>query len=138
MRFKNRQQSSLMPGVDLIPMLNVMMAVLAFFVMISATMTTEQGVNVQLPSGEAESVNQPDQPEPLLIDLNPQGQILLGNQPINQEQLAEQMKAYLGENTKGAVLLKANPKAPYEKVVQLLGEMQDLGGNRVSLAIEAD
>ncbi|PSB68311.1 biopolymer transporter ExbD, partial [filamentous cyanobacterium CCP1] len=43
MRFKHRQQSQL-PEVNLIPMLNVMMGILAFFVMITMMLTTQQGV----------------------------------------------------------------------------------------------
>lgn len=137
MRFKKQQQEPSIPTVDLIPMLTVMMGVLAFFVVVTTTMTVEQGVDVQLPSGEEESSITPEQPEPLIVDLNPQGQIILNNQPIALEQLAGEMKVYLDENAQGVILLKADPKAPYEKVVQLLGEMQDLGGERVSLAVES-
>jgi len=135
MRFKTQRQDSSIPSVDLIPMLNVIMGVLAFFVMTSMMLATEQGVDVQLPSDEAGATEQ-NSPEPLIAEVNRQGQILLGNQPISKEQLVQQMQAYLGKNPKGAVLLKADPKLPYDQVVQLLGEMRDIGGDRVSLAIQ--
>jgi biopolymer transport protein ExbD len=136
MRFKNQRQGSSIPTIELIPMLNVMMGVLAFFVMTSMMLATEQGVDVQLPSNDISAAQQGATPEPLIVDLKPQGQILLGKQAVSKEQLFGQMKAYLAQNPKGAVLLKADSKMPYEQVIQLLGEMRDMGGDRVSLAIE--
>jgi biopolymer transport protein ExbD len=59
-------------------MLNVIMGVLAFFVMTSMMLATEQGVDVQLPSDEAGATEQ-NSPEPLIAEVNRQGQILLGN-----------------------------------------------------------
>jgi biopolymer transport protein ExbD len=47
MRFK-QEQSSKLPQVDLIPMLNVMMGILAFFVMITMSLGSEQLIEVQL------------------------------------------------------------------------------------------
>jgi biopolymer transport protein ExbD len=47
------------------------------------------------------------------------------------------MQDYLQKNPNGAVVLNADRKLPYEQVVQLLGRMRDIGGDRVSLAIES-
>lgn len=137
MRFKNQQRAP-MPVVDLIPMLNVMMAVLAFFVTISMTLANPQGVDVQLPSGETTSATEEEAPDPLIVEFNRQGQVTINDQPVSQEQLFGQMQAYLTENPKGAVLLNADPQLPYEQVVQLLGQMRDVGGDRVSLGIETE
>jgi biopolymer transport protein ExbD len=70
------------------------------------------------------------------VSLSQQGQIFLENQPVSEAQLAVPIKAYLQQNPEGAVILKADKNLPYEKVLQLLGKMRDLGGDRVSLAID--
>ncbi|NET58239.1 MAG: biopolymer transporter ExbD [Symploca sp. SIO2E6] len=140
MRFKNKQTGPSMPSIDLIPMLNVMMAVLAFFVMLTTTLTNEQGVDIQLPnsSGEEETETQQEPQDSLVVKLNPEGQIVIQEQTLTSEQLVGQIKAYLQQNDKGTVQLVADPQAPYEKVVQLLGEMKAVGSDRVSLGIEGD
>ncbi|MBE9126605.1 biopolymer transporter ExbD [Coleofasciculus sp. LEGE 07092] len=141
MRFKNQRYNSSLPVIDLIPMLNVMMSVLAFFVLISTTLGSLQVVDVQLPRDEDGQVQQANPPEPLIVRLNRQGQqvqIVVGEQPIGKEQLFQEMRGYLGQNPKGAVLLTANPDVGYEQVVQLLAEMRDVGGDRVSLGIESN
>jgi biopolymer transport protein ExbD len=140
MRFKNQNNNSDMPTVDLIPMLNVMMAVLAFFVLISMTLTTSnQGVDVQLPNEENE-VNQPEEntqiPDLMVVELSPEGEIKVQEEIIaSQEQLFAQMETYLAESEEGLVLLNANPQTNYENVMQFLAKMRGVGGDRVSLAI---
>ena len=139
MRFKNQNNNSEMPTVDLIPMLNVMMAVLAFFVLISMTLTTSnQGVDVQLPNEEDE-VNQPEEntqlPDLMVVELSPEGEIKVQEEIASQEQLFSQMETYLAESEEGLVLLNANPQTNYEDVMQFLAKMRSVGGDRVSLAI---
>ena len=135
MRFKHRHQVSQVPEISLTPMLNVMMGILAFFVMVTMMLTTEQGVQVQLPSNP-ETVTPPqDRPEPLVVQLTVQG-IVISNQPTTREQLVQYMQDYLANQPQGVVVLQAEPDVPYEQVVQWLGDMKDVGGDRVSLAID--
>ncbi|OKH27045.1 ExbD/TolR family protein [Chroogloeocystis siderophila] len=132
MRFKH-QQRSVIPTIDLTPMLNVMMATLAFFVLVSMTLTNEQGVNIQLPAQD-NTISLENAP-PLLVEFK-EKQILLDQQQVTKQQLLQQMRVYLQQNPQGSVLLQPDSKLPYELVVQLLGEMRDVGGDRVSLAID--
>lgn len=139
MRFKTQQQMSKMPNVDLIPMLNVMMAVLAFFVLISMILTPEtEGVDVRLPKEEkTQSSQNQDTVSPLLVKLKADGTLELGETTLqNREELVREMQAYLQQNEKGSVLLVADPDANYERVMQLLAQMRELDRDRVSLGIE--
>lgn len=111
------------------------MTVLTFFIVISMTLTLEKGVEVELPNSE-DSGTPAAAPEPLIVKMNPQDQILLNEQPSTEEQLPAQIQSYLANNPKGFVVLQAAPELPYERVVQMLGDMKKLGGDRVSLAIE--
>lgn len=110
------------------------MTVLTFFIIISMTLNIEQGVEVQLPNNtQAPSVQAT--PKPLLAKLALQG-LTIEDQPVTKQQAVEQIKAYLGQTPKGAVVLQASPDVPYEQVVALLGELRAVGGDRVLLAIE--
>jgi biopolymer transport protein ExbD len=136
MRFKSQQKSSQMPELNLVPMMDVIMTILTFFILISMTLTNRQNaVNVTLPSA-ANGLSEQKSPDPLVVTINQQKQLFLGKQPISEAQLAEPMKAYLQQHPQGAVVLNADRKLPYEEVVQILGKMRDIGGDRVSLAIE--
>jgi len=136
MRFKSQQKNSQMPEVNLVPMMDVIMTILTFFIIVSMTLTSRQNsVNVTLPSTD-QGLSEQKTPDPLVVTINQQKQLFLGKQPISEAQLAEPMKAYLQQHPQGAVVLNADRKLAYEEVVQILGKMRDIGGDRVSLAIE--
>jgi biopolymer transport protein ExbD len=135
MRYKRQQRPGQIPEVNLVPMLDVLMVVLTFFIIVSMTLTTQQGVEVQLPSNTNEPTSEAE-PEFALVKLDAEGGILFDDEPATQEQLIAQVKAFLEANPKGFVVMQADEKLPYEQVVTLLGEMKQAGGERVSLAIE--
>ena len=132
MRFKKRRNAP--PTIDLIPMLNVMMSVLAFFVLVSTLLATAPaGLDVVLPADEETEANAVGTSMLVTIAEN---QILIEDQPVGEE-LMPQIQAYLSANAEAVVVLVAEPEVPYERVIQLLAQMQDIGGDRVSLGIES-
>ncbi|OLP18968.1 biopolymer transporter ExbD [Leptolyngbya sp. 'hensonii'] len=135
MRSRNRHHSSSMPEVNLVPMMDVIMTILTFFILVSMTLTGQRAINVTLPSATA-GVSEVKEPEPLIIGLSTQNQTLIDNKPVAEGELGQRIQAYLAKNPTGAVILKADKKVPYEEVAKLLGIMRDMGGERVSLAID--
>lgn len=136
MRFKSKQKTSQMPELNLVPMMDVIMTILTFFIIISMTLTHKQNaVTVTLPSAGA-GISQQKSPDPLVVSLDSQGKLFLGKEPITEAELVQPMQTYLKASPEGAVVLNADRKLPYEQVVQVLGKMRDIGGDRVSLAIE--
>ena len=138
MRFKRLQQDAKLPEVNLIPMLNVMMGVLAFFVTITMTLSAQLMLEMQLPS-DADDVP-PEAlaafPDPLIVELNRQEQLFIKDRPASLEQLQQEIQIYLQKNPKGSVFLKPDRQLSYETVMKILGEMEAVGRDRVSLAIE--
>ncbi|MDX2212383.1 MAG: biopolymer transporter ExbD [Oculatellaceae cyanobacterium bins.114] len=142
MRFKSQRNNAPLPEVNLIPMMDVLMTVLTFFIIISMTLNG-QVVNVFLPeaaSSESKDGNQAEAkeepPKPLVVGLNAEKQILLSNSVATDEQLIERMQAYFEENPEGVVTLKADRSLTYRDVADLLKVMRDVGGGRVSLGVE--
>ncbi|HSM82193.1 MAG TPA: biopolymer transporter ExbD [Nodosilinea sp.] len=135
MRFKT-QVSPNPPQVDLVPMLTVMMGILAFFVMVTLTLGSEKLIDVQLPAEQPADGPPPLPADPFIVELLGPGQVQLNGQPVDVADLKGQMAAYLDRNPENIVFLLPDQDLPYEQVMQFLGEMRSVGGNRVSLAIE--
>jgi len=139
MRFRNSSEDNGIPTIDLIPMLTVMMGVLAFFVVVSVSMGSEQLIQVDLPPQESE-----DTPtavvetlqDPFIVEMDATGQRLLNGQPIAADLLTAEMEAYLARNTDQTIYLVPSRDLPYEQVMQFLGDMRAVGGDRVSLALQ--
>ncbi|MFQ4137710.1 ExbD/TolR family protein [Nodosilinea sp. PGN35] len=135
MRFKSKVAPA-PPQVDLIPMLTVMMGILAFFVVITLTLGSETLIDVQLPAEQPDNAPAPLPADPFIVELLAEGQVQLNGQPTDLDTLKGQMTAYLSRNPENIVFLLPSQELPYEQVMQFLGEMRTVGGNRVSLAIE--
>lgn len=136
MRFK-QTSSGKIPQVELIPMLNVMMGILAFFVMITMTLGSEQLIDIQLPAEQAKNAGPPALPaNPFIVEMTGEEQFTLNGQSVDMETLKGRVEVYLNQNPDSIVFLLPNQELPYEEVMQFLGEMRAVGGDRVSLAIE--
>ncbi|MGB5899489.1 MAG: biopolymer transporter ExbD [Geitlerinemataceae cyanobacterium] len=140
--FKERQQTSQIPEVNLVPMMDVLMSVLTFFIILAMTLTGQGIPNVELPSaqdgtgGGGEGTSEKTEAKRLVVGLDSQGQILVEGEVIQEEQLAEKVEPFLAENPEGAVTLSADRTLDYQKVDLLLQKLQEIGGERVSLAIK--
>jgi biopolymer transport protein ExbD len=118
-------------------MMDVLMTVLTFFIIVSMTLTGQQILNVQLPETSGKGTNsEAATQKKLLVGLNLDRQIVIDDRPISSDQLAQAMQTFFSQNPNGIVLLKADRKLTYDTVAQLLKTMRDIGGDRVSLAIE--
>jgi len=144
MKFKRQQRSSQMPELNLVPMIDLIMTVLTFFIVVSMTLTSGTGsVKVQLPSG-AVSKASPPSPKATrqIVKIDAQGALFLVNEgserPITLEQLDPQVAGYLQQNPEGIVLINADRTLSYDKVIQVLTRLKNVGGDRVSLAFQAN
>jgi biopolymer transport protein ExbD len=139
MRFRNTEDNGI-PTIDLIPMLTVMMGVLAFFVVISVSLGSEELIQVDLPPEQTEDTpNAADTIQDLfIVEMDETGQRLLNGNPIEPEQLVIEIETYLAQDANSIVYLIPSRELPYEQVVQFLGDMRAVGGKRVSLAIREE
>ncbi|MGF1458442.1 MAG: ExbD/TolR family protein [Leptolyngbyaceae cyanobacterium] len=135
---RNRPASKI-PEVNLVPMMDVLMTVLTFFIIISMSLTGRQLLGIDIPS-EVEGVDEPveeeEQTAALIIGLDSGGAILFEDQKISFQQLTQRIRTYFSENPDGTLILKADKELPYDEVANFLTDLRDIGGNRVSLAVE--
>lgn len=136
MRFRNHNRSKPLE-INLVPMMDVLLTVLTFFIIVSMTLGTEKLVDVELPPEQPENVPPPALPtDPFIVEIKDDGQLELNGQPADVETIKGQMQPYLDRNADNIVFILPSQELPYEQVMQFLGEMRDIGGDRVSLAIE--
>lgn len=138
---KRSQPPNGLPEVNLIPMLDVLMSVLTFFIIISMTLTGEQIVGVTLPTGTTDDEGAPTEeeaPDPLVVGLTKDGVTVIRMEPLSAEELSQRIQSYLAEYPEGTIVLKADQELPYEEVLVVLRQLRDIGGDRVGLATRAN
>jgi biopolymer transport protein ExbD len=140
MRSKRRSPESQIPEVNLVPMMDVLMTVLTFFIIISMTLTGQQIVNVRLPrevvGADQDETAQITPIEALVVGLDKDGSLVLNNETITFNQLAQRTRSYFASHPDGKLILKADRDLSYGEVSGLLTDLRDIGGNRVALAVE--
>ena len=134
---RNRQNSHQMPEVNLVPMMDVLMTVLTFFIVISMTFNAQRlaGINLPQTKGEGTESKQTKVAVQLVVGLDPQGKIRMGDRQLTQEALADRIVKFLTQHPDGQVILKADRGLNFKDVQALLKTLRDIGGDRVSLSI---
>ncbi|NER80817.1 MAG: biopolymer transporter ExbD [Leptolyngbya sp. SIO1D8] len=136
---RHRHTESKIPEVNLVPMMDVLMTVLTFFIIISMTLTGRQLIGINIPDsveGADEAEASEETVQALIIGLDGDGDIIFEDQKINFRQLTQRIQTYFSENPEGKLVLKADRELPYTEVANFLTALRDIGGNRVSLAVE--
>lgn len=135
MKFRARKRSKKMPTVNLVPMMTAMLAILAFFVVLSTSLTTSERTTVQLPTAGTGPHSPSTTTPPLSILIDRNGQVLVDRRPIAIEALDAEIAAYLQQFPEGTIALDADPQIPYEQVLTWLERLKQTGGDRITLAI---
>jgi biopolymer transport protein ExbD len=141
---KSRQQSK-MPELNLLPMMDVVLTILMFFILVAMVLKSgasqSASVDIDVPSAK-EGLNSPSPAanktpvEPLIISVDAKGAFYSGSKSIERSQLKQEMQTYLAQHPQqGVVALNADSKLSYAKIIEVLSEMRAIGGGKVSLAV---
>jgi biopolymer transport protein TolR len=115
--------------INVTPLVDVMLVLLIIF-MISAPLLTV-GVPVELPKTEAAAVD--DQTEPLTITVRGDGSIFLQEHDTPFEQLSVRLTALSGQGFDKPIFVRADGRAPYATVAQVMAALSTSGFNKINL-----
>ncbi|PJI89839.1 protein TolR [Sphingomonas koreensis] len=120
-----------MADINVTPLVDVMLVLLIIF-MVTAPLLTA-GVQVNLPESRAKPLDQDAKPVQISIDQS--GKLYLDNSEVTEEglpALLEGIATQRGED-KPQVYLRADLRLEYGKVMRVMGELNRVGLNKVSL-----
>lgn len=124
-------------SINILPLLDVVFSILAFFVLASAGLVTPTKLGINLPQEQ----NNPDKtiplrPELLIITLDGEGNPRLAGQIIAKNTLETKIKTHLINYPKGIVVLNAEDgQVSYQSVIEFLQELKTIAGDRVAIAL---
>jgi biopolymer transport protein TolR len=115
--------------INVTPLVDVMLVLLIIF-MISAPLLTA-GVPIELPKTEAGAIN--NQNEPLTITIRADGSIFLQAAEVPFADLAPRMKALADSGLTKPVYVRADGRAPYAVVAQVMASLSQSGFTSIGL-----
>ena len=115
--------------INVTPMVDVMLVLLIIF-MVSAPLLTV-GVPVELPKTEAGAME--EQEEPLTVSIQQDGRIYLQETETPFAELAPRMQALAGEGFDKPIYVRADGRAPYAIVAQVMARLSGAGFRSIGL-----
>ncbi|AFY71657.1 Biopolymer transport protein ExbD/TolR [Thalassoporum mexicanum PCC 7367] len=122
--------------INIIPLLDVVFSILAFFLLISTGLVAPQRIGVELPQTDnnGEQTNAPTRPM-LVVTLDARGQTLIDGSIISDIYLKAEIEAYIQANPTALVVLNAEDESvSYAEVINKLDELRQIAGDRVAIA----
>ncbi len=116
--------------MNMIPMNDVMLVLLVVFMITAPLMTS--GVPVDLPNSKAKALQNEDA-KPIEVTLDKEGRIFLADTEVKKGALVTILKATLEGDMDRRVYVRADQVIEYGKVMNILGQLNAAGFNRVAL-----
>ena len=135
---RNRNKHRAMADINVVPYIDVMLVLLIIF-MVTAPMLM-QGVKVDLPTANAEPVDEQDS-EPLIISIDSAGELYLNlgedeKQALTLATVSQRVGAVMRRSPKKPVLVWGDRAVAYGEVVTLMAALQEAGAPSVGLVTE--
>ena len=121
--------------INILPMIDVIFSILAFFIISSLFLTRSQGLPVDLPSAQTA---EPKQSVQLNITIEPDGKMFLDRQPIELENLKAALTEKIQPNSESVVIINADTKVEHGTVVKVMDRLRQVPGAKMAIAADRE
>lgn len=122
------------PLVMIIPMIDIMLFLLVFFILSTIYMVQTNNFDVNLP--QSEGAKQDIIPNIMTVTVTESGNIMYGEDKVLRKQLPQKIRQTLSEDGETIFVLMGDKSVRYELVVNVLEILKKSGVKHVSVATE--
>ncbi|WP_204103038.1 MULTISPECIES: biopolymer transporter ExbD [Spirulina sp. CCY15215] len=119
-------------SINIIPAVDVIFAILAFFILSSLELTHSQGLPVNLPEAVTASSQQNT---PVTVTINKNGTIFLNRIPTTLENLENVIRPLLAPD-ETTVLINADEQTNHGRVVEVIDRLRQLDRVKIAIAVQ--
>ena len=121
--------------INILPMIDVIFCILAFFIISTLFLTRSQGLPVDLPSAQTSESKQKSQ---INITIEADGDMFLDRQPIELAQLKDKLTELVDPQSKSLVIINADEKVEHGVVVKVMDRLRQVPGASMAIAAEKE
>ena len=123
-------------SVNILPMIDVIFAILAFFILSTLYLTKAEGLPVNLPQAVTAT---PQNQVNLTLTITSGGKLFLGDDAVELAALADRVQAFregeaIASNQPIFVTIRADETTPHGRVVGAMDELRKVEGVRLGIA----
>lgn len=119
------------PQINIVPMIDVIFAILTFFIMSTLFLSRTEGLPVNLPkasSGQGQPTTQ------IVVTIDSQGQLFLNQQPSTLEALNGQVQSLVGNRPQLVVIINADQQVSHGRVVLVMDQLRRIPQVKLAIA----
>ncbi|RCJ19175.1 biopolymer transporter ExbD [Nostoc sp. ATCC 43529] len=120
--------------INIVPMIDVIFAILTFFIMSTLFLTRSEGLPVNLP--KAATAKQQQVPSKITITVNEQGVVSLNKKQVAVDDLTQQVRSLIGSNSEMLVIINADEKVGHGQVVAVMDRVREVPGAKLAIATQ--
>ncbi len=120
--------------INIVPMIDVIFAILTFFIMSTLFLTRSEGLPVNLP--KAATAKQQQVSTKVTVTVDEKGQVSLNRQPITINDLTKQVQTLVGSNSEALVIINADAKVGHGQVVEVMDKLRQVKGAKLAIATQ--
>ena len=134
MKRRNYRENN-QPLVMIIPMIDIMLFLLVFFMLSTIYMVQTNNFQVTLPQSETKQ-QQENKPNVIKVTVMVNGEIMFEDEKVQKAQLAQKIFETLSADNETVFVLLGDKMKRYEQVVNVLEVMKKSGIKHISIATE--
>lgn len=124
--------------IEIIPLIDIVFFLLATFMMVSMSMSKNQGVQVALPAAgsAAALVDQQEAEKAITLSVTAKGDVFYNKDKITIAQLPLKLQMYKTAVKDPKVIINSDAGADFKHVVAVLDEVRKIGISKVGISTE--
>ena len=121
--------------INLLPMIDVIFSILAFFIISTLFLSRSQGLSVNLPTAQT---TQPQQTAEINLTIEPNGNLFIDRQPIQIEKLKAALTEKIAPDSESLVIINADATVEHGIVVKVMDRLRQVPGATMAIAAEPE
>lgn len=133
MRIPQEEQKS--AGINIVPMIDIIFSILAYFIISTLYLTKSEGLPVNLPG--ANTAQQQPSTE-ITVTVDAAGDIFLNEAPVEIAALQAGVRNLMVENPETLVIINADKAVSHGSVIEVMDELRQIEGARLAIAAQKE
>lgn len=119
--------------IDILPMIDVIFAILAFFIISTLFLTRAEGFQVDLPEAET---SQSQQEALITVTVEDNGNISIDQEAVSLDALTMVVQDQMGDTDSALVTVQADESIDYGRVVAVMDKLRQVEGASLGMATQ--
>ena len=120
-------------GINIVPMIDVIFAILTFFIISSLDLIKLDNIPVNLPKASTSTLVKE---KPIVLTIDRENNIFLENKPIDSKILVDQIKNIISDYSTDILVISADKEVAHGKVVEVIDQVRSIDNLRIGMSTE--